>query len=161
MPNPAGRPPAGASLKEWLNVYAAAGMTEDELRTIARDKTAPWAKRAAANRALRTVEAPDLADFGDFMAGTADLEALRTKGIDTAIIKRVKERRTTLRMREGSTEETVTREVELFDRAGEEFDRICDRTDGKPKQSMDVTSHGEVRFTLNIGRPGGDEPASN
>lgn len=131
-------------MKEWLNTFCAQGLTEPDLRAIAKDKSVPWAKRAAAERALRTIEAPDLADFEDFVSGSVSLEDLRAKGIDTGVIKKVKERRQVTRSVESgkALEETVTREIELHDRAGEDFDRVSDRTDGKPAQSKTVTHQG-------------------
>lgn len=161
--NPNGRPPAGLKLKEWLNIFASQSLGEDELRAIAKDKTASWDKRAAACRALRTLENPDLAEFEGYVAGQKTLDELRQAGIDTTAVKKVKERRQVTRcIADGKQlEETVTREIELHDRAGEDFDRICDRTDGKPKQSMDVNTSGDVRFTLDIGNANGDAGPSD
>jgi hypothetical protein len=51
-----------------------------------------------------------------------------------------------------STESPVTeteREIELFDRAGEDFDRIIDRTVGKPTQheTSEIDIKADVRVT--------------
>lgn len=161
--NPKGRRSAGIVLKEWLNLFSTQGLTEAELRAVAKDKTQPWPKRAAAERAIRTIEAPDLAEFEEYVAGAKTLDELRQAGVDTAAVKRVKERRQVTRKTGGEvTEETVTREVELHDRAGEDFDRICDRTDGKPKQAFETVASGHVDFTLNIGTAGGaEQPGDN
>jgi hypothetical protein len=51
--NPKGRPSAGASIKEWMNILANYSM--DEINAIIRDKKAPSAKRIAA-RSMRTAE---------------------------------------------------------------------------------------------------------
>jgi hypothetical protein len=79
---------------------------------------------------LRTVEAPDLADFEDLVKGSTTLKALRDQGINTEAIKKIKPT-------EGGNE------VELFDRAGVDFDRVVEHTDGKPHQTADVTSGGQ------------------
>ena len=65
--NPRGRASAGAALIDWLNIFATQHLAEDELRSIARDHRSPWPRRAAAERALRTLEAPDLADLQDYL----------------------------------------------------------------------------------------------
>lgn len=44
---------------------------------------------------------------------------------------------------------------------GQSVDRICDRTDGKPKQSMEMQMTGEVEVTLNLGGHGDGEPSKN
>ena len=61
--NPAGRTTAGAVVKDWLNAFAETKTTERQLRAIAKDSSVDWAKRTAAMRMLRTLEAGDLADF--------------------------------------------------------------------------------------------------
>jgi hypothetical protein len=40
------------------------------------------------------------------------------------------------------------REVELFDRAGIDFDRVLDRTEGKPRQTLEVEGAGIVPQVL-------------
>src|SRR5688572_11714193 len=74
--NPKGRPSAGASLREWLNVFVAQELTEDQLQKIARCRSAPVLKRAAAIRALGTLEWGDIADFMGWLDGTMSLEEL-------------------------------------------------------------------------------------
>lgn len=148
--NPAGRPCAGATIKEHINVMAAAELPESELRGIARDARAPWTKRAAANRILRTLETPDLADFQDAVDGVADLQSLRDSGLNTEVVKKMKVKTKTYK--DPTTESPVTeteREIELFDRAGEDFDRIIDRTAGKPTQhnKSEVDLKADVQIT--------------
>jgi len=137
--NPAGRPKnAGATCNEWLNQLAADELTEDQLRQIASNAKLPWPKRAAALRALRALEHADVTDFinlihsSDSEELTASLSDLRDRGVHTDAIKKLK-----------PTEHGI--EIELHDRSGEEFDRICDRTNGKPK--MEITQHvdGSIR----------------
>jgi hypothetical protein len=148
--NPAGRPCAGATIKEHINVMAASDLSESDLRAIARDAKAPWTKRAAANRILRTLETPDLADFQDAVDGVADLQSLRASGLNTEVVKKMKVKTKTYK--DPSTESPVTeteREIELFDRAGEDFDRIIDRTVGKPTQheTSEIDIKADVRVT--------------
>lgn len=137
--NPAGRKTAGAYVREWLNVLAEKELSESELRAIARDKAAPWTKRTAAERILRTLEAGDLADMEPVLDGVETLTDLRNRGINTEVVKKMKVKTRTTD--DGARE--VDREIELHDRAGEDFDRILDRTLGKPAQAIDVTSNGD------------------
>jgi hypothetical protein len=123
--NPEGRKSAGAYIKEWLNSLAS--LTLEEVAKVAKDKTAPAAKIIAAERILRAAEQPDLADF----EGYATLKAARKAGLRTEAVKRLK-----IRKRDDGTTE---REIELHDRAGADFDRMMDQTDGKPKQTTEVT----------------------
>lgn len=137
--NPKGRPPsAGSTLIEWLNILAGKDFTEAQIRRIARDKRSPWTKRAAAERVLRTLEAGDLADFQPYLEGTKTLEDLRDDGLNTELVKKGK---TTVRTDKDGTE-TQTREIELHDRSGADFDRIADRTEGKPTQRMEMEGTG-------------------
>lgn len=138
--NPLGRPAnAGYTIQERINDLAAAEHTEVELRRIARDKNAPWTRRAAAERILRTLEAGDLADMESVLDGAEKLSDLRSRGVNTEVVKKMKVKTRTTD--DGDTE--VEREIELFDRAGVDFDRIIDRTHGRPTQAVDVTSNGE------------------
>jgi hypothetical protein len=136
--NPAGRTTAGAVVKEWLNAFAETKATERELRAIARDPSVEWAKRTAAERMIRTLEAGDLADFQPYLAGEKSLEELRAAGVNTELVKKAKVK---VRTHDDGTTETE-REVELFDRAGVDFDRVLDRTEGKPRQVMEIESAG-------------------
>lgn len=146
--NPAGRPPnAGASLREWVNTFAAKGLSRKQIEAIARDDSVPWPKQAAAIRVLRTTEAGDLADMQPFLDGDASLDQLRERGVATAVVKKAKQRTRTVTDDAGRTETTVEREIELHDRSGEDFDRVSDRTEGKPTQRVDVKHDGSIRTT--------------
>jgi hypothetical protein len=139
--NPMGRPSAGATVREWIN-----GMqhkTEAELRRVATSPAAPCLKRAAAQILLRALEAGDLADFEPLLDGRQSLRELRDAGVNTEVVKKFKQKTRKVAAEDGDgVEEVVEREIELHDRAGEAFDRICDRTEGRPRQS--VTHAGEV-----------------
>lgn len=151
--NPDGRPSAGMTIKEWINKMGAEDLTEAELRKVARSKSAPWTKRAAANRILRTLETPDMADFQDACDGVADLKSLRDAGLNTEVVKKMKVKTRTIGG--GHGEEPVVeveRELELHDRAGEDFDRIMDRTEGKAKQVSEITGKdGSALFKTFVG----------
>ena len=55
VPNPRGRPAAGFSVIEWMNVMA--DWPEDEIRKVADDAAAPASKRAGARRWLAAIKA--------------------------------------------------------------------------------------------------------
>ncbi len=141
VPNPKGRPSAGINAQEWLN--ALQDTPEDELRRIASNKQESPIKRGAANRLLLFIERTDLADFEEVLDGAQSLKQVRESGINTEVLKKVKVKTRTIpgRNNEADTIE-VEREIELHNRSGEEFDRICDRTDGKPNQRM--THDGDI-----------------
>lgn len=142
--NPKGRPTAGATAREHLNALAAAGLTEAQLRRIATDPKADGIRRSAAVRILRTFEHPDPADMEDMLDGRVTLRQLRQRGFNTSAIRKVKVKTRTLRDAEGNDAGVeVEREVELHDRSGAEFDRVFDRTEGRPRQQVDVTSGDE------------------
>lgn len=128
--NPSGRKNAGASIRNWINDLS--HLTEPQLRKLAANKRAPWTKRAAAERMLRTLESGDLADFTAVTRGEKTLDELRAAGVNTAVVKKVKVKRRTIRAGDEVIGEEVEGEVELHDRAGDDFDRILDRTIGKP-----------------------------
>jgi hypothetical protein len=142
--NPTGIRTAGATLREQCNYLATQDLTEQDLRRIARDQSLPWTRRAAANRILRTLEAPDLADFAGLLRGENSLEDLRAMGVNTEAVKRFKQR-TRKQMvghgEEAEVEEVIDREIELYDRSGEDFDRVTNHTDGTPKGTVDQTIH--------------------
>jgi hypothetical protein len=96
-----------------------------------------WAKRTAAERMIRTLEAGDLADFAPYLAGEKSLAELKAAGVNTEIVKKAKVK---VRTTENGTE--TEREIELFDRAGADFDRVLDRTEGKPRQTMEIENAG-------------------
>ena len=83
--NPAGRPPAGASVKEWLNVMA--DYSRDELLRVLGDPKASAAKLAAA-RAWLGATSDDRNSAGVPIAG-ADLDRIcdRTIGRPTQEIR--------------------------------------------------------------------------
>lgn len=138
--NPAGRPSAGASLNEWMNVLVAQELTEDQLRAIAKDGKVPAAKKAAAIRVLRMAEYGDLADFQDAVDGGLSLEELRKAGVNTSLVKKMKTRETVIKGKDGAPDEReIVREIELHDRGGDEFDRVVDRTEGKAIQAVKHT----------------------
>lgn len=141
--NPSGKRSAGHTIREWINTLSEGDHTEEELRRIARDKRIGWTKRLAAERILRSLEHGDLADFAPLLKGEADLPKLREDGINTEVVKKIKQKSRVVPVGEGETEEIIEREIELHDRAGEDFDRIIDRTLGKPAQSIDHTSGGK------------------
>jgi hypothetical protein len=150
--NPQGRKTAGASIREWINWLSEKKYTETKLRLVARDRDEVWTKRAAAERILRTLEAGDLADFAGLLRGENNLEDLRGMGINTEVVKKIKQK--TRRVPGGKdangkdvVEEIIEREIELHDRAGPDFDRVVDQTAGKPQQNVDHTSGGQP-FTL-------------
>jgi hypothetical protein len=96
--NPAGRPSAGAAIKEWL--YIMAEWTEKELKAVIADENSTASKKTAARVWLH--------------ATTMDLNSA------------------------GSPI------------AGAEFDRILDRTLGKPAQAVDITSNGESIYLKDV-----------
>lgn len=152
--NPKGRPSAGLSIKECVNDLSEGDLTEDDIRRIARNKKNPWVKRAAAERILRTFEAGDLADFSGLLSGENNLEDLRGMGINTEVVKKFKQKTRAVPVGDGKMEEVIEREIELHDRAGQDFDRICDRTDGTPRGTMDVNLGGApVAITMNVVGP--------
>jgi hypothetical protein len=132
--NPKGRTSVGASVREHMNAMAEAQLTFEELKLIATDTRAPITRQAAAQRLMRMAEHPDVAEFQQYLNGALDLEQLQKAGINTSLIKKAK-----VREHEGESGRTIEREIELYDRSGEEFDRVFDRTEGRPKQAVDVT----------------------
>lgn len=139
--NPKGRAAsAGTSIREWVNSLAQRDLIEAQIRRIARDKRAPVTKRAAAERLLRTMESGDLADLEPYLDGSKTLEELRKSGVNTEVVKKAKAR--TWTNRDGVV--IVERELELHDRSGVDFDRVCDRTDGRPTQRLEMQHHGNL-----------------
>lgn len=142
--NPKGRPPsAGQSLIEAMNDLAAAGLDEDQLRAICKNRRESFVRRTAARESLRMIEDGDLADFEDVMAGRETLADLRARGINTEIVKRCKRTTKNVQVIGGASDGTNVEseficEVELHDRAGSHVDRIIDRTEGRAVQSVKV-----------------------
>jgi hypothetical protein len=135
--NPFGRSvgTAGASLREWLNAFSDGNLGGAELRKIALDEAEPWTKRAAARRALRTIEGGDLSDFDAYLSGAKTLVELRESGVNTEMVKKAKARVITTK----AGDQIVERELELFDRSGDDFDRVANRTEGLPKTRVEAT----------------------
>jgi hypothetical protein len=95
---------------------------------------------------LRCLEWPDLADFEPYLASEMSLEELQAGGVVTEAVKKAK-----VRVRTASDGTTETeREVELFDRAGTDFDRVLDRTEGKPHQTLEVETSGTAPTVLTL-----------
>lgn len=140
--NPQGFTNAGQTIKKTLNEFSSAGLTEEQLRIIARNRTESWVRRAAAERALRTLEVGDLADMGKALGNDDALKELRDSGVNTEVVKRYKTTTRIVRDSKGDPITEVERQIELHDRAGQDFDRIMDRTEGKPKQVADINLTG-------------------
>ena len=122
------------------HINAMVDLTEEELRKVARSKKNPWSQRTAAERMLRTMEASDIADFAGLLRGENNIEDLRAMGINTEVVKKFKQKTRIIPTGEGKeTEEVIDREIEFHDRAGEDFDRLLDRTNGRPTQAVEVS----------------------
>jgi hypothetical protein len=59
-----------------------------ELRRIVADETEPPSKRAGAERPLRIIESPDMADFEPYLNGSLTLAQLTEKGVNTSLVRR-------------------------------------------------------------------------
>lgn len=140
--NPAGRKNGGAYLSELLNSYLCGDVTEPQIRKIINDVKVPIPRRAAARRCLLLIENPDMADFATLIDGVETLEEVRSRGIDTSQIRKLKHKAFTTE--DGTTEKSC--EIELHDRSGENFDRICDRTNGRPRQELEVNTDGNLEL---------------
>ncbi len=116
---------------KYFNALSRRKLHHKKLRSIVRDLEQPQLYRAAAERILRTVDAVSIADFEPYCQGKCSLKDLQEQGVNVDALRKVKQ--TT------KSDGSVTREVELFDRAGEELDRIMDRTIGKPAQAVQVS----------------------
>ncbi len=127
--NPEGRATAGATIREHLNAFAEQGLSEAQLRKIARGKAEPWPRRAAAERILRTLEAGDLSDFTAVLEGEKTIDQLRDEGVNTVVVKKCNSKVRHLKDGSGDAITEIEREIELHDRAGHDFDRVMDRTD--------------------------------
>jgi hypothetical protein len=144
--NPKGRRNAGATIADWMNALAAKELTEADLRKIHGDPKQPQPRRIAAERLLHSLS-PDMADYEPFLDGTKTLAELKASGVDTSAVKKAKTRVHT--DDKGGT--TVIREIELHDHSGAEFDRICDRTNGKPATPLQLM--GELPVAVRIITP--------
>jgi hypothetical protein len=155
--NPKGRVTAGATVREWWNVLAEQGLTPRQLQRIIADPDSPFPKIEAAIQILQSIELGDVTDMEDLLDGKVTLRQLRESGVNTRIIKKIKVKRRTLYNEDGPEGEEVEREVELHNRAGDALDRIMDRTDGRPKQQVDVTSGNEPLRTSADGEAAADQ----
>lgn len=135
---------AGAIITNHLNRMGRQGYSAKKLRKIQRNQGQPQLKRAAAERLLRMVDGVSLLDFEKYIDGKCTLEELREEGVNVDVIKKVKARIRRYDM-DGKPVEEIIREIELFDRAGEETDRVQDRTEGRPAQAVNVT--GTIQIT--------------
>ncbi len=147
---------AGAKIKLSLNHLSEKDLTENEIRAIARDKALPWTRRAAAERILRTLESGDMADFESYLDSGEKLKSLRAKGLNTEVIKKVKTRIREIPQQDGPPITETEREIELHDRAGVDFDRVMDRTEGKPSQSIQI--QGVIQHVRTIHFASGNVP---
>jgi hypothetical protein len=131
-----------------------ADLTEEDLRRIGRNRKETSARRSAAERVLRLMEAPDLADFAGLLRGENNLEDLRAMGVNTEAVKKFKQKTRRVPIGEGETEEVIEREIELYDRAGSDFDRVLDRTAGKPAQAIQITGEngGPVQIAYDLSK---------
>jgi hypothetical protein len=144
--NVKGRPSAGAALREWGNILGEAELTEQELRDIAGDPKAPMLKRAAADRMLR-LYMPPLSRYEPLTTGDKTLEEMESAGVDTAAIKKIKTRQEY--DKDGKLVAT-TRELELHNLAGDEYDRLCEQTAGKPEQPITGNLGIPTSITMNV-----------
>jgi hypothetical protein len=140
--NPAGRPKnAGQSLVEVTNSLAAdESMTVQRLREIARDPKSHPIKAAAAKQLLQMSMHATLADFEEIDDGKS-LKELEMAGVPVELLRKRKKTEKSFTDRDGQTETTVTYELELhpLEVAGNAYDRVSDRTTGKPKQAVELT----------------------
>lgn len=145
LANRPGRPAnCGSTLIEWINSFAYQEFTADDLRRIIKDSRTPKAKQAAADMMLRLGERADMADFEPLLDGQMSLRELKASGVDTAMVKKTKTK--TRRIPQGDGEPIVEteREVELHDRALAAWRDVVDDTNGKPTQSVNVSSDIQV-----------------
>ncbi len=141
----------GASIKEWLNMFADMQLGAEKLREFARDEKAPATKRFAAVRMLRMIEHPDMADFEPVLDGQMSLRELRNAGINTAVVKKTKTKTKTTPGRDGAPPTVeVEREIELVDRSLEEGRFGTEATDGRPGQSEESADKDPARLLVSI-----------
>lgn len=148
--NPAGRPTAGLTIREHVNELARQDLTEAELRKIARNPETGWTKRAAAERILRTLEHGDISDFAGVLRGENNIEDLRAMGVNTEVVKKLKTKSRKQKVEDGEVEEIIEREIELHDRAGQDFDRVVNHTAGNPVQPIEAEVKGDLNITQDV-----------
>jgi hypothetical protein len=71
------------------------------------------------------------------LKGKMEVDELRETGVNTEVIKKFRLNRRVLCRGAEAIGEEITSEIELHDRAGQEFDRIVEKTDGKDRQPVD------------------------
>ncbi len=123
------RKSAGGLVLDWVDRLAVTRTRAPELRRIAADDRASWAKRAAANWMLDGMQTADPADFEPYLRGELSLTELRKAGINTRLVKRVRVR---TRPSTKNHVEEIDRQIDFVDRTGPMLDRLLDRTYGKP-----------------------------
>lgn len=128
--NPKGRPSAGVTILEWVNYLSSLEPSRKELLAIISDDDESAPKQIAAIRLLEASERRDMADYAPVAEGSATLDDLRKRGVDTTALRKYA-------VHPG--EFGTARSLELRDRAGEAFDRLLDRTLGKAIQRIDAT----------------------
>ncbi len=108
--NPKGRPKAGATIREHMNMLAekfeSGELTRDDLIGIAKADKNPN-RSVAAIRYLHSLEYADLSDFDEFMAGEKKLKELRDAGVNTALVKKVNQKSRVVPIGDGETEEII------------------------------------------------------
>lgn len=144
------KPNAGNTIKECINSLSAKGLTRSELATIARSNVRPSTEVIAAGRLLEAMERPDLADFTELVSGEKTLRQVRDDGIDTAVLKKVKETSRYVPSGDGEYDREVTREVEAHDRSRAASVALLEQTDGKPSQTIDITGPPAIFLTVNV-----------
>lgn len=139
--NPAGRRTAGANVTEEMNSLSARRVTPAQLRKIVDDPKTDYNRYLAALRMLRSIENPNMARYEAYLEGKDSLEDLEGKGIDTTLVKKAK-----ITVVESESSTTTRREIELHDRSLAEAEFVCDRTEGRPKQALEVSSDGNLEL---------------
>ncbi len=147
--NPTGRRTLGAFVKDCFNQLALQQPNRRKLVAMIRDEETPSNMRIAAVRYLRMQEHADLADFEEVVDGNMKLRELRDTGIDTAVVKKIKRKVKRYKQNEQEIEE-VENEIELHDRSGQDFDRVLDRTDGKPEQVVTGKDGDPIQHELRV-----------
>lgn len=134
--NPLGRPAAGLSIREEINRMA--DYSEDKLRKVARDKSESWNTRVAAERMICALEYTDLKEFERVITGEETLREAAERGINTEVVKKLKRRTRTTKSEGGDPVTETEVEIELHDRAAQDFDRVVNQTAGRPKETVEV-----------------------
>lgn len=136
--NPKGRPSIGCTLIEHLNILGAKSLSKKQLLKISRDQDEDYLVVSAANAILALGERVDLADFKDLLSGAMDADELREEGIDTGVLKKIKETTRYVPSGDGEYDREVTREIEGHDRSRAALTLVLEHTNGKPTQTTDL-----------------------